>query len=213
MKALFLLSVLFLLNAVGCQDNNAKINAESNAANGEIKYQNMFSSQGKSGDVQYDFKIEIVKERIKINYKLINNGKNDYLIFNRGDSAKGYQQGLVYAESKDAKTIEISQKSFTEPQNAGCPDRLVPIRAGASWLKAGKSIEEAVEIAIPLKNSTPFDDCTQIPQINGNEESFQFCLGIAVADPAAELDENGAVKKWAAVNPQQLLCSEPVKLK
>lgn len=213
MKVIFLLSVILLLNTIGCQNDNPQVNTENGATNSKTKNQNMISNQGKSDDIQYDFKFEIGGNAVKINYKLTNNGQKDYLIFNRGDSAKGYRQGSVYAESKDANTVEISQKSFTEPQNAGCPDRLVPIRAGASWLKAGETVEDSVEIAFPLKTFTPFDDCTQIPQISGNEENFQFCLGIAQAEAQTEVAENGAIKSWSTVKPQQILCSELIRLK
>lgn len=213
MKSLFLLSILFLLNIFGCQIDNTKTNAAADNSKNETTNQNMISYQGKSGDIQYDYKFEIGKNSIRVNYKLTNTGKNDYLVFNRGDSAKGYQKGLLYAESKGSKTVEISQKMFEEPQNSGCPDRLVPIRAGASRLKAGQTIEESAEIALPLKVLTPFDDCTRIPQLTGNEENFRFCLGVAQADSKTQVDEKGLVKDWATVKSQQLLCGEPVKLK
>lgn len=213
MKSLILLSVLFLLNVFACQSDNTKVNTAENVSKTEAKNQNMISYQGKNGDVQYDYKFEVGDSSVKINYKLTNTGKTDYLIFNRGDSARGFQKGLVYAESKDQKTVEISQKSFQEPQNAGCPDRLVPIRAGASWLKAGQTTEESVEIPLPLKTLTPFDDCTRLPQIDGSETAFHFCIGIAPADSQTEIDEKGLIKNWTTIKEQQFLCSENMKLK
>lgn len=215
MKLVFFVAITMFLNFFGCQTDGAQANNATPVSKNDSKEKNMNSNDGKSGDIEYSYKIEVGANSIKINYKLKNNGKSDYLIFNRGSgsSPAAYRKGLVYAEAKDAKTVEISQKMFEEPQNSGCPDRLVPIRASASKLKAGESVEETVEIALPLKVFTPFDDCTRIPQITGQENVFRFCLGVAPADAKTEIDEEGTIKNWETVGKQQLLCSEDMKLK
>lgn len=214
MKLLFLLVFSIFLNFFGCQTDGAQANSATPISKNDSKEKNMTSNDGKSGDIEYAYKFEVGANSIKINYRLKNTGKTDYLIFNRGagSSSLAYRKGLVYAEAKDAKTIEISQKMFEEPQNSGCPDRLVPIRAGASKLKAGESVEETVEISKPLKVITPFDDCTRIPQLSGQETVFRFCLGVAPADAKTEIDEEARIKNWETVGKQQLLCSEEMKL-
>lgn len=214
MKTVIFLLFLNIFGFLNCHNQNTKINSSKKSNENTVtQKQEMISFQDKVGDINYDYKFQVEKNFVRINYKLTNTGKNDYLIFNRGDSQKGYQKGLIYTEPVSETLIEISQKIMQEPQNSGCPDRYMPIRAGASWLKAGETVTESVEVAFSSKPVTPFDDCTRLPQFSGKETEFRFCLGVAQADSSkTKVDESGAVENWSSVKPQQLLCSKNIKI-
>ncbi|MEP6923634.1 MAG: hypothetical protein ABI954_04140 [Pyrinomonadaceae bacterium] len=185
--------------------------------------QNLFTDKKKVGDVEYTFSAKVLRkgERngvnyqtdvIQITYELKNTGDKSYLVYNRGHF--GTNDSVVYVEPLKDGTIEISQKAFREPKDRNCPQRFVQIVPNASWLKSKQTVQQQIEVALPLEPKTPFDDCTPPLEMPTKIAKTKFCLGISEADASkVKITDKGFVQGWQDVKEQQLLCSDMVELK
>jgi hypothetical protein len=185
--------------------------------------ENLLSYSNKDGELNYSIKADLIKKGIhdgidyqndvvQIEYNLTNTSNKNYVIFNAGHS--GTTDATVYTELQSDGTVEISQKAFTEPKDKNCPNRFVAIMPKASWLKAKQTINKQLQIAIPLKTTTPFDDCLPASVIPKEVAKVKFCIGVAEANSnEVSIDKEGNIKGLNPVNVQKLLCSPTVKLK
>ena len=168
-----------------------------------------FNYKGQKDDIAYEITGRVETNRIKIKYSLENKSARDYLLFNRGDTNYELKKGRVYVAPLPDGAVEISQRKFDEPAGAGCPDREYPVRAGASWLKAGQKISEEVEVGLPLKAFTPFQDCPRLEPLPEKIKNVKFCLGVAEADSGkVSIKETGFIENWQNVKEQTLICSD-----
>lgn len=201
-----------------CSSNNQKqtiVNAEKT----EIRMENLPVYQNKVGDVEYSLSAKILKKSenrqsdvVQITYELKNTGDKNYLVYNLGHF--GTNESVVYVEPQKDGSIEISQKAFHEPTDRNCPQRFVAVVPNASWLKAKQTVNNQIEVALPLTVKTPFDDCTPLPAMPAKINRVRFCLGIAEADTnQVKIDEKGFVQGQQFVKEQQLLCSDNIPLK
>lgn len=204
---------LLCLSLVDCFSQTKKSPSNVNADN-KIIMNDSFNKRGQKENITYEISGSAEKKRIRIKYVLENKGAKNYLIFNRGDTNYELKKGRVYVQPQTDGTVEISQRKFDEPTGAGCPDREYPVRAGASWLKAGQKISEEIEIELPLKGFTPFQDCPRLPPLPKIIKNVKFCLGIAEADVAkVSIKEDGFVENWQNVKEQTLICTESFTIK
>lgn len=222
MKVLFLLCLFGVLMFFDCSSNNKK-QTPSNAETTMVSnMQNLLTYKNKIGDVEYVFNAKVLKkgehngvsyqtDTVQITYELKNTGDKSYLVYNRGHF--GTDSSVVYVEPQKDGTVEISQKAFREPKDKNCPNRYVQIVPNASWLKSKQTIQNQIEVALPLKLKTPFDDCTPPSEMPAKIDKTKFCLGISEADASkVKINDKGFVEGWQYVKEQQLLCSYFVEL-
>lgn len=208
MKILTLLTLAFAF--FDCSPKQRQGNAVSETTTME----DTFNFSGKKSDVSYTISGTVGRDRIKIKYVLQNTGKKDLVLFNRGDTNFELKKGVVYTSPSKDGVVEISQRSFVEPPDSGCPDREYPVRAGASWLRAGEKVTEEIEVQLPLKGFTPFNDCQRLAPLPEKVSKVKFCLGFAEADPLkVTIDNKGFTKNWQDIQEQMLICSDPIVLK
>lgn len=223
MKVLFLSCFLGVLLFFDCSSNNRKQAVNNAAPITETDMQNSSTFKNKVGDVEYTFSAKILKKDnrdgdnretdvVQITYELKNTGDKSYLIYNRWHF--GTNESVVYVEPQKDGTIEISQKAFREPKDRNCPQRFVAIIPNASWLKSQQTVNNKIEIALPLELKTPFDDCTPLLEMPAKIDKTRFCLGISEADKdRVKINDKSFVEGWQYVKEQQLLCSRDIDLK
>ncbi len=208
MKILTLLALAFAF--LDCSPKQRQNNAVPETS----AMEDTFNFSGQKSDISYTISGTVDRDRIKVKYVLQNKGKKDLVLFNRGDTNFELKKGVVYSSPSKDGVVEISQRSFAEPPDAGCPDREYPVRAGASWLRAGQKVTEEVEIQLPLRGFTPFNDCQRVEPLPDKVSSVKFCLGFAEADPSkVTIDDKGFTKNWQDIQEQMLICSDPIVVK
>jgi hypothetical protein len=223
MKILFLLCLSGVLMFFDCSSNNRKISVNNAAIATGTNMQNVPEYKNKAGDVEYTFSLKVLKKGdhdgvnrqtdvIQITYQLKNTGDKNYLVYNRGHF--GTNDSVVYVEPQKDGIVEISQKAFREPTGRNCPQRFVAVTPNASWLNAKQTVNNQIEVALPLKQITPFDDCTPQSGIPAKVDKARFCLGISEVDKSqVKISDNGFVQGLQYVKEQQLLCSDFIELK
>ncbi|MBA3713944.1 MAG: hypothetical protein H0W76_16050 [Pyrinomonadaceae bacterium] len=223
MKVLFVLCLFGVSIFFDCSSHNRKQTVTTIQTALQSGVQNLLTFKNKVGDVEYTINakllrkgehngIQLQSDVIQIKYELKNTGGKSYLIFNRGHL--GTDDSVVYVEPQSDGTVEISQKAFREPKDKKCPYRYVPIVPNASWLKSKQTVHNQIEVALPLKIKTPFDDCTPPSEIPVKIDKTKFCVGISEADAGkVKINNKGLVEGWQYIKEQQLLCSDTIELK
>jgi hypothetical protein len=219
-----LLVILFLLFSFSCQAQNKEPNSLE-VQNKELTKM-LLSYKSKLNDVEFEYNVKFIKRNTKegdiyfdedslqIEYKLVNAGKKNYLIFNQGhnnESFYGHNSNYkkMYVEPQKDGIIEISQKRFFEPKDKNCPERDELIIPKAVWLKSKQTITQTLIVPLPLQVKTPFDDCVPKAEMPKQIKGLKFCLGIAEANAKkVKVADNGSVTGWEHTKPQILLCSD-----
>lgn len=223
MKILFLLCFFGVLIFFDCSSKAKKQTANNAETITGNNMQNLLVYENKIGDVEYAFSAKILKsgehngvnyqtDVVQFAYEMKNTGGKSCLVYNRGHF--GTDNSVVYVEPQKDGTVEISQKAFREPKDKNCPQRYVQIVPNASWLKSKQTIQNQIEVALPLKLKTSFDDCTPQSEMPAKIDKTRFCLGISEADASkVKISNKGFVEGWQYVKEQQLLCSNVIELK
>ncbi len=219
MKLIFIFLLIFFLQCSSGKNveqvSNSATTPEKTQSNSVDVNKNNDMPDKINSDLKYKIDLKVIENNlIEINYSVENTSEDeDYLVFNMGDTNKGFGNRLVYIEPMENGLVELSQRKFTEPENKTCPKFEVAVEAGAIWLKAKKSIEHKVLANLPLKLNTPFDQCTPNAEMPTATKEVKFCLGVAKADSTkVRVTEQGYVEGWENVSEQELLCSERVNL-
>lgn len=149
-----------------------------------------------------------------VKYTVTNNSKKTYLLFKRGDMDNGLNAGVFYVEPQPDGVIEISQRAFTQPTGKQCRLREVPVYFGVSRLAPKQSVSGELNIPLPLKYHTPYDDCAPQPAWPAQVRQIRFSLGVIPDAKGATTTHQGGllVTNTSLMGQQKLLSSEPFTL-
>lgn len=184
----------------------------------------LFRDSGRKGDLEYKISGRLQKkgkseginypnDNLIIEYTVKNTGTKDFILYNQGHSDRETRD-LVYAEPLPDGSVELSQKAFLEPKDKTCPLRDAPIWPRGAWLRKGQIVTGRVFVELPLKQQTPFADCTPRAEMPANPKRFKFCLGFQEAEGQnLKIDDQGIISPLPETAKQELLCSESFEIK
>jgi len=193
----------------------------SSASRGE--YLGGVRSPGKRGeqnDLEFESTLKLDgRDRLLILYKITNRGSKPYLVFNRlpgqlDSSDVTPDQNAVFIEPQSDGTVEISKRAYALPDG---PTVNTPYIPGASELLPGASINEQLEVKLPLRRHRPYMSVVSAPRMPNPIRTVRFCVGVAQADQSTTKafgsgKDRALYPQYSVVLTQRLLCGPVVTL-
>ena len=171
-------------------------------------------------DLEFESNLKIAGgNRLLIHYRITNRGSKPYLVFNRlsgqlDSSDVTPDQNAVFIEPQSDGSVEISKRAYALPDGPAVNTPYIP---GASELLPGASINEQMEVKLPLRRRRPYMSVVPAPQMPDSLRTVRFCVGVAQADPSTTKafgsgKDRALYPQYSVVLTQQLLCGPVVTL-